>query len=313
MAPNNSPKNKKKYIPHLAEFYFSPDEDWPVAQAQTLFSKTNCVYDRIEFGNCIDGMQSLEPESVDLIIADPPFGIDFSGKESIYNRDPDNVIEDYEEVIEDYDSFTLEWISELPRIMKNHASAYIFSGYTNLPAVLNAINKVGLELINHIIWKYQFGVFTTRKFVTSHYHVLFIAKDINNYYFNRIEHYNEDVWIINRKYMKGQKKNGTKLPVEVVEKCINFSSKPGDLVFDPFMGNGTTAVAAKLNFRHYLGFEFNKKLESVITHNLTSVKIGGHYKKSYSARLPTPEQLSKLDGYTRAYNEFKKTKNTAHR
>ena len=74
-----------------------------------------------------------------------------------------------------------------------------FSGWTNLGDILSAVKKSGLVVVNHVIWKYQFGVFTERKFVTSHYHVLFLAKT-KNYYFNKIMHYPLDVWEINRTY-----------------------------------------------------------------------------------------------------------------
>jgi len=70
---------------------------------------------------------------------------------------------------------------------------FVFSGWTNLKDILNALDEVGFITINHIIWKYQFGVLTKRKFVTSHYHILFVAKDEEKYKFNKIEHYPEDV------------------------------------------------------------------------------------------------------------------------
>jgi site-specific DNA-methyltransferase (adenine-specific) len=155
--------------------------------------------------------------------------------------------------------------------MKEKASAYIFSGYTQLRHVLNAIEEAKLTLINHIVWHFQFGVYTTRKFVTSHYHVLFVVKNPRSYYFNKIEHYPEDVWNIKRPYFKGKIKNGTKLPEDVVHRCLDFSSKPGDLIFDPFMGNGTTAIVAKKMDRHYLGFESNLLMKAIIIQNLGSI------------------------------------------
>ena len=167
--------------------------------------------------------------------------------------------------------------------MKKHGGLWIFSGWTNLKDVLNALDKNGFTIINHIIWKYQFGVFTKRKFVTSHYHIIFAVKDPKRYFFNKIEHYPLDVWDIKRKYLPGVKKNATKLPIDVVMRCIDFGSKPGDLILDPFMGNGTTATACKASFRHYIGFEINSSLKEVIEWNLNQVKLGEHY-KPYSER-----------------------------
>ena len=67
-------------------------------------------------------------------------------------------------------------------------------------------------------------------------------------------------------------------------KCIDYSSRPGDLILDPFMGNGTTAVAAKSSFRHYLGFELNKNMKNIIANNINQTEIGSSYSK-YSSRI----------------------------
>jgi site-specific DNA-methyltransferase (adenine-specific) len=276
-------KRKNPYIPHLAASRFKPTQDWSKEEARALYiSSKNKSTDFISYTDCIDGMRKLPKESVDLVIADPPFGLDFSGKEAIYNRDERYVQSGYKEVSGGYEEFSKQWIKELPRIMKNTSSAWIFSGWTNLRDILNAVNDNGLVISNHLIWKYQFGVFTNKKFVTSHYHLLFLSKS-KDYYFNKVAHYPLDVWEINRTYRKGQAKNGTKLPEELVERCIDFTSRPGDLILDPFMGNGTTAVAAKTNFRHYLGFEMNKSMRPVIEANISSVKAGERY-KPYSER-----------------------------
>ena len=287
-------KRKNPYIPGVAQLDFKPDFDWEREEAEKLYNHAQHPIDPIDsirYADCIAGMRSLPEASVDLIIADPPFGIKFDGKGSQYNRNNDLVIEDYGEVIEDYSEFTNQWVAEIPRIMKDTASAYIFSGWTNLMDLLAAIEKNNLSLINHIIWKYQFGVFTKKKYVTSHYHVLFVVKNPKTYFFNKIEHYPLDIWEIPRTYMPGQKKNGTKLPENVVVRAINFSSKPGDLVFDPFMGNGTTAMSAKMSFRHYLGFEQNEKMRAIIEDNIAAIKAGQEY-HPYHTFLPSNDELA---------------------
>ncbi len=269
---------KNRYIPNLAAAQFKPTEDWSVEKARREYQKAvfNKGVDRIVFRDCVKEMGKLPEESVDVIIADPPFGLSFTGKESMYNRDDRFVRDGYQEIEGDYEEFSRSWILQLPRIMKDTGSAWIFSGWTHLREILNTINESGLMLVNHIIWKYPFGVFTRRKFVTSHYHVLFLVKS-SKYYFNRIAHYPLDIWEINRTYRRGEMKNGTKLPEELIARCIEFTSRPGSLILDPFMGNGTTAVAAKGTFRHYLGFEVNKSMDAVIETNLGLIKLGEFY------------------------------------
>jgi site-specific DNA-methyltransferase (adenine-specific) len=246
-------------------------------------------------------MKKLPDASIDLVIADPPFGIDFDGKSSVYNRDERLVVEGYEETDESYHDFTTRWLAELPRIMKSESSAYVFSGWTNLDAVLHGARDAGLVTLNHLIWHYPFGVYTKKRFVTSHYHIVLLVKNPRKYFFNKIENYPEDVWSVKRRYRTGLAKNATKLPLELVSRCIDFSSKPGDIVLDPFMGNGTTAVAAKMNLRRFIGFEINKKLQPLLEKEIADARIGNSY-VPYSERLPTIDELAEL--YPKAYREY---------
>jgi len=214
------------------------------------------LLDEIYCGDALVLMKDIPAGSIDLIVTDPPFAIDFEAKRSNYNRTQGRVIEGYNEIPrEKYYDFTVSWMKEAYRVLKRSGSMYVFSGWTNLKDILNAIDDVGFITINHIIWKYQFGVFTKRRFVTSHYHILFVVKDERSYKFNKVEHYPEDVWVINREYWTGKVKTPTKLPLELVKKILLFSSDEGDIVLDPFVGSGTVAVAAKMLGRHFLGFE----------------------------------------------------------
>ena len=231
-------------------------------------------FDTIYYEDCIANIpKRIKENSIDLIIADPPFGIKFDGKGKQYNRKSEFVVTGYSEVTqENYLEFSKAWIKAIYPVLKETGSAYIISGWTNLKEILIAVDEAGFITQNHIIWKYQFGVFTKRKFVTSHYHILFLVKNPKKYYFNKIDHYPEDVWEIKREYLPGEKKNSTKLPNELVEKLLNYSSKENDLVLDPFMGNGTTAVACVKLKRNYVGFEINPNAKEIIDFNLSKAK-----------------------------------------
>ncbi len=152
---------------------------------------------------------------------------------------------------------------------------YVFSGWNNLKDILTALDDNGFTTINHIIWKYQFGVVTSKKFVTSHYHCIFVCKDDKKrkfFPYSRFKkeaktpdgqslHYKdkEDVWVINREYWTGDDKTPTKLPAEIIKKILQYSSKKTDLVLDPFLGSGQVAVVSKMLGRKYLGFEIVKQ------------------------------------------------------
>jgi site-specific DNA-methyltransferase (adenine-specific) len=232
--------------------------------------------DRIYNMDCLEGMRLMDDGSVDLIITDPPFAIDFKARRANYNRTQTRVIEGYTEIPrERYPQFTQAWMSEVKRLLKPSGSMYVFSGWNNLAAILNSLDRLGFITVNHIVWKYQFGVVTRRKFVTSHYHCLYAciddklrrffpfarfgpgARDKNG----RSLHYHdkEDVWTIKREYWNGDEKTPTKLPAELIEKILHYSSEAGDLVLDPFLGSGQTAVMSKKLGRPYIGFEIVKE------------------------------------------------------
>lgn len=223
--------------------------------------------------DCISGArQWLSAASIDLFLADPPFGIAGDKLHKHYNRDENNVLAGYVEAPEDYYEFSLAWLTEAKRILKATGSMYIVSGWSNLHHILNAINALNLVLINHIIWKFNFGVYTSRKYVTSHYHILYVKLNKSKPVFNTNCRFTnqdrdnnrsllyrdmEDVWIINKEYQPGQIKNKNKLPDELIEKMILYSSNEGNHVCDFFLGNFTTAYVAKRLNRIPIGFEIN--------------------------------------------------------
>jgi len=234
--------------------------------------RANRIYNK----NCLEGMKSISDNSIDLIITDPPFAIDFKSKRANYNRTAHRVLDGYKEIPRnEYYDFTRNWIKGSFRILKNTGSMYVFSGWNNLKDILNALDEIGFTTTNHIIWKYQFGVVTRKKFVTSHYHCLFVCKDEKNrkfFPFSRFSknekderggsrHYQdkEDVWQIKREYWNGDEKTPTKLPAELIKKMLSYSSEEGDIVFDPFLGSGQVAVVSKMMKRKFLGFEIVKE------------------------------------------------------
>lgn len=206
-------------------------------------------------------------EKADLIFADPPFGIEFKGNLPTYHRTPDAL--HYVEVPrEEYPEFIRELAEWCYNALKMNGSMWLVSGWNNLRWVLDAVEDAGFIQLNHVIWKYQFGVFTRRKFVTSHYHLLLLIKNEKDYTFNKPEHYPEDVWVIKRPYHHGEQTAGNELPDKLVERCILTSSNPGELVVDPVLGSGTTLKACLKYGRRCIGIEINPALEKRIREKL---------------------------------------------
>jgi len=240
--------------------------------------------------DCVSGARDhLEDSSVDLIITDPPYGIKGDTLHKHYNRDESYVVDGYVEIPKSkYHGFSTQWITETERVLRPGGSIYIISGYSNLHHILNALHSTSLEERNHIIWKYNFGVYTSQKYVSSHYHILYYAKPpLDNMTFNTYSRFGskekngdgnsrlyedlEDVWQINRDYKPGRQKNKNELPTQLLAKIIQYSSNPGDVVADFFLGSFSTAKAAKGLRRSAIGFEVNSngfKHHQKITENL---------------------------------------------
>ena len=231
----------------------------------------NKIYNK----DCIIGMKTIPDETIDLVVTDSPFAINFKAKKANYNRTASRVLSGYNEInVEDYYKFTNNWMRQVKRVLKKSGSMYVFSGWNNLKDILTALDVNGFTTINHIIWKYQFGVVTAKKFVTSHYHCLFVCKNdkMRKFFpYSRFKknaktsdgkslHYRdkEDVWIIKREYWTGDDKTPTKLPAEIIKKILQYSSEKNDLILDPFLGSGQVAVISKMLGRKYLGFEIIK-------------------------------------------------------
>ena len=216
----------------------------------------------------------LQRKSVDLFFLDPPFGIGEENFGSQYNRNNDNVIKDYHAWDNDKDNYETE-IKHLLWYcydkLKDNGSIFLFCAWNNLDIILNAIKKktfsYELKIVNHLIWHYNFGVYTKHKFVCSHYHILWIAKT-KKPYFNQFGVHNttkeayqdlQDVLIFKKEFQHGGKKNINKLPSKLVEHLIKLTTKQGDVVCDLFAGSFVVPKVAEQLGRVGIGCEINPK------------------------------------------------------
>ena len=266
--------------------------------------------------DCITGSQKhIKDNSIDLIITDPPYGISGDTLHKHYNRNENNVLDGYIEVPEkEYPAFSDAWIAQAERILKPGGSMYVVSGYTNLIHILNALDKTKLKEINHIIWKFNFGVYTKNKYISSHYHILYYSKPGKKTTFNTYAYYSdsekdenggslnykdrEDVWIINREYKPGEIKNKNELPTALLKRMILYSSNPDDMVFDFFLGSFSTAKVALGLGRKASGFEkseiaFNyqiKQMEKINSGELLSTLRTPPKNRLYNSGKPLSDE-----------------------
>lgn len=244
---------------------------------KALEIKNNNLY--IKNADCLEFLDEIPSKSVDLILTDPPFGLGESVFDNkYYAREDEKVVDGYIEAPKDisYEDWCYKWISKFDRILKPNGSVMIFSGWTNEADIQYAVRRTKkFKMINHLIWQYSFGVNTTKKFVSSHYHILYFCKNKGKPYFNQYAYHNEDhnvkgcgsevykdlqdVIKINKEYKPDKIKNCNTLPTKLIEKLIKHTTKSGDVVLDIFSGGFTTQFAAIKLKRLAWGCELNKQ------------------------------------------------------
>ena len=230
---------------------------------------------RIRNEDALAALAQMPTSCVDLIVADPPYGL---GKD--YGNDSDKLDP------EEYLAWTTKWLDlALPRL-KPTGSLYIFLTWRNSPEIFCALKKRML-MLNEIIWDRRVPSMGggTRRFSSVHDTIGFFALG-KDYYFNidavRIPYdaetkkarsrsifegskwlengYNpKDVWSVSRLHREHRERvdHPTQKPIEIVERMIKASCPPGGVVLDPFMGSGTTALAALKCGAQFVGFELN--------------------------------------------------------
>jgi len=248
------------------------------------------------------GIDKIKNNSVDLILTDPPYCL---GKD--YGNDSDRKSSD------EYLEWTYKWIDAVLPKLKNSGSLYIFLSWQYSPEIFVYLKKK-LKMINEIIWDRRVPSMggSTRKFSSVHDNIGFFAK--NDYYYFDIDSvrilydeetkkartrsifvgkkwleigYNpKDLWSNLRIHAQDPERENhpTQKPLEIIERMVKASCPKNGVVFDPFMGTGTTAIACLANDRQYVGFEINKDYYKIIINRI----------KKYNSRPTLFQQQNNL-------------------
>lgn len=209
-------------------------------------------FDYIKQGDCLELMKEIPDGSVDLIVTDPPYKTtprgSFGGTGGIL-KDELNM---KGKVFVHNDIKISDWINELYRVLKKSGHCYIMCNNTNLSEFLTEIKKAKFNIFKTLIWKKD-NCITNQYYMDSHEYIIFCRKGkaikINNCGTKSV------LEVANPK----NKRHPTEKPVELMKILIENSSSENDIILDPFLGSGTTAVAAVNTNRHYIGFELDEK------------------------------------------------------
>lgn len=228
-------------------------------------------------GDALEELKKIADNSVDLVIADPPYNL---GKNYGNNID--------KRTFEDYLVFSRKWLTETKRILKSTGSVYVFMGFRFISYLYNIFEQeLQMHFNGWITWHYTQGIGRTKGFSPRHDDILFFTKT-DNFKFNldsvRVpqKYFRErnnmrganpgDVWEFSHvHYCNSNRQNHpTQKPEGVIERMVLASSNENDFVIDPFAGSGTTLRVCQQTNRRCLGIEINPNFVSMIQERLLS-------------------------------------------
>lgn len=236
--------------------------------------------------DCVEGMKSFKDNTVDLIIADPPYNLSKGGEWKWDNSiklagmggNWNKVMESWDNMsLSEYFAFTITWLTEAQRILKPTGSMWIFGTYHNIGIINVVCQLLNIEIINEIIWykRNAFPNLAGRRLTASHETLLWCNKGgkKREYYFDYEYSKNGDfdydslkkpgkqmrtVWDISNNKEKRELEYGkhpTQKPLRILKRIIQLSSKKGDIMLTPFSGAGSECLAAKELGLNYIGYE----------------------------------------------------------
>ena len=242
-------------------------------------------------GNCISNLKCISDNSIDLIFADPPYNLQLQNELFRPNQTKVKGVNDKWDKfndLKDYDKFCKSWLNECKRVLKPNGTMWIIGTYHNIFRIGSIIQDLGFWILNDILWikTNPMPNFRGTRFNNAHETLLWIAKDKNSkftFHYKAMKAYNEDKqmrsdWYIpicsgkERIKINGEKAHSTQKPEELLKRIILSSSNLGDIVLDPFLGSGTTAVVAKKYRRNFIAFEKEQFYIDIAKERLNKVK-----------------------------------------
>ena len=227
-------------------------------------------------GDCIEALRALPDRSVDLVFADPPYNLQLGGDLLRPDNSKVDAVDDHWDQFASfaaYDAFTRDWLTECRRVLKDNGSLWVIGSYHNIFRVGSTLQDLGFWILNDVIWRKSNPMpnFKGTRFTNAHETLIWAAKGqgAKRYTFNydAMKMANDELqmrsdWTLplctgeeRVKDADGNKGHPTQKPEALLHRVILSSSKPGDLILDPFFGVGTTGAAAKRLGRRFIGLE----------------------------------------------------------
>lgn len=227
-------------------------------------------------GDCLELLSQMSEETFDMVFADPPYNLSndgitcHAGKMVSVNKGD----WDRSKGVEADHEFVLQWLEACRRVMKPDATIWVSGTHHIIYSVGFAMQKLGFRILNDIVW-YKVNPppnLACRYFTHSTEIILWAAKSKKSRYifnydemkqtpnrpFDEIGKQMKSVWAIlpPGKNEKSFGKHPTQKPIHLLNRIIRASTNTGDLILDPFVGSGTTALSAQINDRRCIGIDF---------------------------------------------------------
>ena len=249
-------------------------------------------FNKIINGDSLVEIKKIPDNSFDLVFADPPYNMQI-GKTL---RRPDSskvkgVHDKWDQFksFKDYDNFCISWLSECKRVLKTDGSIWLIGSYHNIFRLGYHLQNLDYWLLNDVIWRKNNPMpnFRGTRFTNAHETLIWASKTKKSKYtfnYQSLKCLNEDLqmrsdWMFpicngkERLKKNGKKIHSTQKPESLLHRIILATTNKGDLIFDPFLGTGTTAVVAKKLNRKYFGIEKEKKYFVAAEDRINETKI----------------------------------------
>lgn len=243
--------------------------------------------DKIYNMDCIEGMKQIPDASVDTIIADPPFMISREAtitrsrnpkKYKFVDKDISMMFGDWDvfETEDKFWEFTFKWMNEANRVLRKGGHFIIFFDKFKITPIIEWARKNGYIPRQPLYWIKTNPVPMAKKvsFMNAVSLIIWLTKGSTSRKYAKF-HYelgqHKDYILApicggKERYEFGS--HPTQKPLSVINWLMEYLTDKDDLVLDPFMGSGTTAVSAKSLGRHFIGFELEKKYYDIANNRL---------------------------------------------
>jgi modification methylase len=225
--------------------------------------------------DCVEAMNSLPADSIDLIFADPPYNLQLRGDlHRPDNSKVDAVDNDWDKFSSFalYDTFTKNWLSAARRILKPNGAIWVVGSYHNIFRVGSEIQNQGFWILNDVVWRKSNPMpnFRGMRLTNAHETLIWASKSEESKYtfnYDALKSLNDGIqmrsdWVLpictgheRLKNERGDKAHPTQKPESLLHRIIVATTKPNDVVLDPFFGTGTTGAVAKKLGRDFIGIE----------------------------------------------------------